>query len=129
MRDVVKGQAQGVEAWMLHHDPALREVLTRVLPGATWQTWETKHLRAMTEEVVPGVAEKVIEYLDGLAEGVEKVSSQNLKKALDLGDLPRMTWSRTTQHVSEHSGTWRLDKKSFVRVTASDYGLEVAPTP
>jgi hypothetical protein len=123
MRETIDGQAKPTEAWIMHHDPRLKDALSMVLPGATWMEWETKNLSPLTEPVVSGLAERVSGYLGSLPEDVTRVSSRSVKKALGLTDLPRMTWTRTARHVSEHSGTWELDGQAFARVPAEAYGL------
>jgi hypothetical protein len=111
------GKARPMNAWIVHHDPAVRPVLDKVMPGAVWRDWRGSY-GAGIERKTYGLAVKMAEYLRGLSPDVQKISSRQLKEGAGLGDVPDRTFTKARQLLAEggvEGVRWTLSGRSFVR--------------
>jgi hypothetical protein len=125
-RKVVAGEAQAMNAWLIHEGGDLRELLGKVVPGATWRAWEPKHVKIKRKGKMNGTVHTIAEYLKGLPESITRISSRELKKALNGASVSEMTWKRAGKEIEGASGgAWRFNERSFERVSmAAKYGFE-----
>lgn len=106
------------------------------MPGVKWQTWKP-YFVPESEGLIESWVAKVQDYLNGLDESVDKVSSRSIKNALKAGKVAPMTWTKVIRLVAENKNTqalknsmgegvflhWKKEGSSLVRVTAEQYGF------
>ena len=112
-------QAKAMNVWLIHKDRAIADVIREVMPKVNWRDWEPIHL--MSQGKVDSLKRSILGHLGTLPPSVLKVSTTRLKKALDLGDIPGRTFTLAVQAVSEEDTEWRLEGRSFVRSTPSEF--------
>lgn len=112
------GVASPMNVWLIHKDKSIRKLLNRVMPGLQWIKWTPRYL------VGPGkimdIAERIEDYLETCP--LEKISSQALKKAVGLTEVPTQTWKVAIQEALEEI-PWTLEGKSLVKLTGDYYGF------
>jgi hypothetical protein len=124
-RKVVAGRAQPMNAWLIHEGADLRGLIDKVMPGATWRTWEAEHVKIKRKRKMNRTIHAIAEYLEGLPASVTSISSRKLKEALNVKDTAETTWLRAGKEIEEvSSGGWRAVGRSFVRRTGAEYGFE-----
>ena len=112
------GQAKPMKAWLIHRDIGIQPLLSSVMPGVRWQQWKAEHLTTNSEGqpgVIASTVVNIVEYLKGLPEGADKVSTRQLKVEADLGGVPLRTFTKAVQIVPEHA-PWTLRGRSLVRL-------------
>ncbi len=119
-RRMQDGVAMPMRLYFIHKSQSMRGVLNRVMPKAVWQYRDLNHLTQRSEGNVMVLANTLLEYLDGLPQGVLKLSSKRVKRALGIGtgSAENTTFTRALRTVVKDNpfGEWRLDGRSFVRV-------------
>jgi hypothetical protein len=110
-RVIDQGIASPMNVFLLHLDPIQHE-MRRVMPGVNWKTWEPRHLASKAK--VDSLAIKLLDYLESL-NGTEKVSTTEVKRALELTDVPSRTFTRAIKQACNWSLEWDLEKQSVVR--------------
>jgi hypothetical protein len=120
-RETVYGQAKAMTLHVIHSRP-LQKRLERVLPGARYQVWEPSFATASDRETAP-LAIAVQEHLRQLPETVRKVSTRQLKKALDVPAKLDRTFSRAVALIGRLGSEWTLEGRSMVRVDGGFHGF------
>ena len=101
-----------MEVYLCYHDDSLKEPLNKVMPDMKWTLYDTKFLQTGT--LVQKLAKKVVDYLNG--QDKPKVSTMAIKKACQLEDTPKMTFTRAIESLSNDSEIdWYLNGRSLVR--------------
>jgi hypothetical protein len=126
-RRVHDGKALPMRLHLIHKDKALRIILDRVMPGAKWSYPTPKHLpKAAADSRAAQLLARLLEYLRGLPEDTMRVSSKQVKAALEVGsdNATRQAFTSAGKllDVGEHG--WCAEGKSFVRAALA-YGFEV----
>jgi hypothetical protein len=125
-RRVINGQAVAMRLHLIHRSPNLRPILDRVMPGARWSFHDPQHLKkAAGEGRAALMLGRLLEHLQQLPEGIQKVSSRAIKQALCLDPSDKKAERAFTDAghevaLSEHG--WILAGRSFVRGAAA-YGF------
>lgn len=126
-RRVHLGQALPMRLWLIHRNPSIKTILDRVMPGAAWSYPEPEHLhKATADSKAAQMLVRLLAYLRGLPEEVQKVSSRAAKEALSL--LPQ---DKASHHAFTRAGAlmtmedqgWTVQGRSLVR-GAAVYGFE-----
>jgi len=117
-RVVTHGTTQPMNVWFFHKGDEIRTILDRVVPEAQWLEWEPKYLS--TDGKIRKIASTIEDYLKGLDNSVEKVSTSKIKKELGLKSEPRMTVTCALQSVADNISGWTLQGRSMVRVFGSE---------
>ncbi len=113
-RMIDQGYAKPMTAYIIHRDDRIRDELERVMPGATWEVWETEHFGASTG-VIAKLAVRIEEHLKGLLGEVWKVSLHALKRELDVADMPPQTFKLARDRALE-AVPWAVDGRSLSRI-------------
>lgn len=113
-REIENGEAKPMKAWLSHHDSGIKSLLDRAMPGLQWKKWQTKHLAALPSKI-EDAAGKIVAYLEGLPQGVLKVSMKALKKAAGLDAIPETTL-RSARDAALGLVPWTVQGRSFVRL-------------
>lgn len=126
-RRTVNGKAQPMKLYLIHHNPSLKTILDRVMPGAVWSYPDPRHLKkAAGEGKAVQLLGQLLAYLKGLPEGTDKVSSKAAKQALGLAkdNATRLAFGRAVELMSLAKHGWEVSGRSFVR-GATAYGFSV----
>lgn len=90
----------------------LTDALKPLWPGATWKDFKAKKTGSIGTWV-----ETVKTYLNGLPEGVEKISSQSLRVAVDAKEVPSGTWRDVMKSLGEdRTLIWKLQGRTWQRL-------------
>lgn len=117
-RVIINGKARGMTAWLIHKDLDIRGSLNDAMPGVQWEEWVPVHQEHPRKHTKPGLlADKIINYLNSLPPEEQRVSTKQIKKALNLKDYSSSTVKRALEIVQEKI-SWRKDGKSLVRLFA-----------
>lgn len=122
-RSVVDGQAKPMRAWLLHYNHQALDLMKDRMPGAKWVPWEAVHLRTLGEQKVERVARNIAHCLEGLGKDIHRASVKALKVTLGVDDLPSRSWTRAAAGAAEIVVGWKKQGRSFVRLSATDYGF------
>src|SRR3569833_503492 len=91
------------------------------MPNVKWETREPKYLAAAKAEgVVDDLVVRLLDYLKGLPQGVQKVSTMVTKKALGLDQTAatKKNFTRAMDLLTEHGEHgWDLQGRSLVRIS------------
>ena len=94
-RKVDQGMAKPMTGYIIHRDDLMKKELDKVMPGASWEVWQSEHFAASTKSIAT-LAHKIKDGLDTLPDDITKVSTMRLKKVVDGGvDAPTQTWNET----------------------------------
>lgn len=118
-RRVDNGQAAPMKAWVIHKRKDLRDTLEKVLPGAKWEKWKPAHL-SLSSGKIAETAAKIAAYLQGLPEGIAKVSNRSVKAVLRMEDIASSTFANATKAVEAQG--WKREGYSFVRAGKYYFG-------
>lgn len=134
-RTVSDGQALPMTGYIVEIDSEIETTLSTVMPGVKWQTWKP-YFVPESNDLVGTWSKTVIQYLNGLDDTVQRVSSQSLRKVLKADKVAPMTWTRIVKAVNQTYTTslkkltgdgvsfpWKLEGRSFVRQTAEHLGF------
>lgn len=114
-RQTSNGEAHAMHAWLIHRDPAIRELLSSVMPGVRWERWQPQHLQESSGKI-EDVAITILEHLRTVPRDIEKLSSKALKAALNLAGISPSTFTRALETaLSSPSAEWALQGRSVVR--------------
>jgi hypothetical protein len=128
-RFVDNGQARGMKGYVVEIDSDIEPALSMVMPGVRWSNWKPVFLPE-TDSLIEKLEDQVKAFLARLSE--DKISSQLLKKSLDLNTIAPSTWTRVLQKIDHASKKelvrdglclWILKGRSLVRVSAESYGF------
>jgi len=119
IRDTIKGEAPQGEVLIAYPNESIKDALTDVMPGLQWESWEPVWMKAKLN-LTANISNRVIEHLNNLPEDIQKLSTNAVKKALELDGVARRTFTNAVNLTSERVDGWILDKRSFVR-TASEF--------
>lgn len=112
-RVIDKGRAKRMTAYIVHKDIGIRPVLSGVMPGVHWRTWETK--RAEKDRgVIAQLAAKIAEHLSTLPPEVDAVSVRDLKKAPGLGECHDSVFKKARDKALSLV-PWSLSGRTLVR--------------
>ncbi|HLI12821.1 MAG TPA: hypothetical protein VKY65_14610 [Alphaproteobacteria bacterium] len=120
------GRARPMKVWLVHHDPRIKEVLDKVMPGAVWTAWNGEHGSGF-ERKTYSAAVRIAEFLRGLSEETQQISSKRLKVAAGLADLPAQTFKDARNLLfsgSMDAAGWQLVGRSFVRTALAPFVAE-----
>lgn len=103
-RTVSGGQARPMKGYLVEIDPEIETVLSSVMPGVQWDRWKP-YFVPESDGLVETYIQKVLLFLKDLHEvkGIDRVSSQSLKKLMKADTVAPMTWTRVMRGVSESS--------------------------
>ena len=101
-----------MNAWLIHKDTGIKDLIEKVMPGVQWQTWEAKHL--LPKGKIQELAKVIADYLAELPGETEKVSTTQIKRDLNLVRVPLMTFTHALEVVSDKPG-WTLEGRSLKR--------------
>ena len=113
-RETVNGQAKPMRVWLIHYDKQLRDLIDKVMPGVSWETWVPKYLDPIHTKVEE-LTLQMLAYLRHLGPEITKVSTRKLKEALGPMDTPSRTFTRAVRGVSEADAGWFLYGRSLQR--------------
>lgn len=125
-RRILNGKAMPMRLWFIHKSPAIKTILDKVMPGAMWSFPDPKHLKKATADSrAAQLLGHLVGHLRGLPEAIDQVSTQALKKALDVpaDAASAKAWTRGLGLLDLTEHGWRLERKSLVR-GAAIYGFE-----
>lgn len=106
-------QARWMDAYLIHRDANVADLLGPVMPGVQWKRWSGVRLGLDTK--TEQAADLILQYLNGLPETTTSISCRALKQAMQFDGSPR-TFSRARDEAEEASeGRWRCDGRSMVR--------------
>jgi hypothetical protein len=94
------GKARPMKAWLVHHDPEIKPVLDKVMPGAVWTDWQGQHGTGF-ERKTYGVAVKIAEFLRVLPDDVQQISTRQLKATAGLSEVPKRTFTNALTLITE----------------------------
>jgi hypothetical protein len=117
-RTVVDGKAGQTTLWLPYPDFAIRDQLGAVLPGATWQRWETQYIEPGKHR---GLDELMAEALAELEEQGEQAVSVRAFKARfpELAAAHQNTFTNSLTRVLRSSPLWERQGRSIVRIAGS----------
>jgi hypothetical protein len=113
-RETVDGQARPMRVWLIHYDNQVRDLIDKVMPGVTWETWTPKFvdpIQTKTDEL----ALQILAYLRQLGPEVTKVSTRVIKDALGVTETLTRTFTRAVRGVSDADAGWCLNGRSLQR--------------
>lgn len=120
-RFINDGQARPMKAWIIHDGVEVKEDLEKVMPGAVWRDW---HIEGVSHpRKIAKLAERIKGHLETLPESIDKVSVRQLKADLDIAAMPAETVRLARLAALGEPLGWRIDRRSFVRQRAEDYGF------
>ena len=112
-----EGQARPMKGWIIHRDSGIQPLLSSVMPGVRWAQWEARHL-VDPEGRQPGVTAsttaRIVEYLKGLPQSVDRISTRQLKDDAGLREVPPRTFTDAVRLVPHHV-PWLLVGRSLER--------------
>lgn len=107
-------KSEGATLYLMYNDKRIKDVLDIVLPDATWKTWKTESTPVKEKTSVEKIREVIIKYLSELPQSVTKVSSQKIRKDLNLKSVPHTTFTRAINEIKDIND-WIFSGKSFER--------------
>jgi hypothetical protein len=113
-RVIENGEAKPMRAWLLHHDAKLMDLLSKVMPGATWKRWQAQYV-ATSRSKITDTADRIVSYLAGLPAEVRDISTRRLKDEAGLHDVPKQTFTLSVREAVTRA-TWMLRGRSLVRL-------------
>lgn len=113
-RVIEDGEAKPMRAWLLHHDTRLMDLLSKVMPGATWKRWEAQYV-ATSRSKITDTAERIVSYLTGLPAEVRDISTRRLKDDAGLRDVPKRTFTCAVGEATKRA-PWSLRGRSLARL-------------
>ena len=104
MRRVDGDHCVAMKAWVIHRTSDLSDILGPILPGAHWETWETKGGNGAGRELVT----KITAYLEGVPAETGRLSRRQVKAdVLDGGKaVEATTWRRAMSDALDSSTAW-----------------------
>ena len=124
-RDTINGEALPMEAWLFHYDDTLADTIRTAMPGISWDEWQPKFIKGVSENATKKTARLVINYLAELQPQVVTVSTKAIKKALGIV-CSEDVWIGAVRYVADNCTGWQRDGRSFRRVIATDFGFTSA---
>jgi hypothetical protein len=112
-RVMVDGKASPMTGYIIHRDPGIQPMLSKVMPGAVWKTWKPFHSDA-APKVIATVATTIAQHLQSLSPTVDSISTRRLKEQLGLGDVPKMTFTHALREIADLV-PWTIAGRSLVR--------------
>ncbi|MFL9824706.1 hypothetical protein [Rhodoplanes sp. SY1] len=110
-RDTVDGQAKATTVYVILHDRKAIDLVASLMPGCRVERWETE---AEAEETKTDMAvRKIVGFLRGLRDGVDRVSVKIAKAALG-SDVTEKVWRRARDRACTEAG-WEASGRSLVR--------------
>ncbi len=111
-RIIKNSKSEGATLWLIFNDSKVKDILDIVLPEAKWETWKTTKKQTSVEKI----RETIREYLKAVPETVPSVSTQKIRKELNLKSIPKMAFTRAITGISDVSN-WILSGRSVVRAS------------
>jgi len=109
---IVRGELTlPMKVWLIHKDEGIRDVIQKVMPGIRWGAWEPEHL--LSKGKIELTTDRILDCLKGLPLTTARVATRTVKKQLDLGDMPKMTFTCAVKAISDG---WTLAGQSLARV-------------
>jgi hypothetical protein len=111
------GQASQMTGYVVEHDEGLETELSKVMPGATWKTWEPVYSDPRAHgKLVLDLSKRLHDHLKTLPQTVGRVSSRRLKTDLKAEGVASQTWTRTLKKTLEGNLQWIQQGQSLERV-------------
>lgn len=125
-RRIDQGKAKPMRLWFIHRNPGIKSILDKVMPGAEWHYPDPQFLKAAAaDSKAAQLLGHLLVHLQGLPETITKVSSRQLKEALELPQTTaiKLAFSRAVALLEPGEHGWALQGRSLVREAVA-YGFE-----
>jgi hypothetical protein len=110
------GQASQMTGYVIEYDEGLETELTKVMPGATWKTWEPVYADSVAHgKLVLDLATKLQGHIEKLPTSVGKVSSRRLRADLKAEAVASQTWTRVMKRALDGNPQWIQQGQSISR--------------
>ena len=106
------GRARPMKLWLMHNDEGVQGLVSKAMPGIQWQEWLSE--QAKETGAIKLLANRIVQHLQALPEGTDKVSTQKLKEALGL-EAPKQTFTWAAKEAEKRVSGWQIVGRSFVR--------------
>jgi hypothetical protein len=115
-REIDRGQAKPMKAWVIHPRP-LQRLLEPVLPGAQWRTWVPVHGGVCGSSEVAQLAARMSDYLKTLPATAERMPTKQIREVLGVPAEAARTFQRAVERLLDLSaGDWEKQGQALVRV-------------
>jgi hypothetical protein len=117
LRRTVDGVAGEMYVYLFHWEvEQVGEILRERMPSIQFEAYTPRYLLPDThgDAQYPEVAERIVEYLDTLPMGEDKVSTRTLRKAIGYEGTDKV-WKKALKHVEKIQVEWLLQGRSFKR--------------
>ena len=124
-RRVNNGKANAMRLFFILPDTGLKTILEPVMPRVQWSFQDPVYMKKATaDRVMLTIRARILEALQGLPEGVQKVSSVQLKRLMsfETGEAAKRSFSNAVDSLNLAVHGWRGEGRSLVR-GANAYGL------
>ncbi len=115
MRKFIDGLAVGAKVWGWHHDPLIRVLLQKAMPGLVWKAWETIFIRK-NEGKIEVLAKAITGTLSTVEPFTDKIFTGKLKKRVGVNGVPSQTWKDALHQALKDLPEWELQARSVVRI-------------
>lgn len=118
MRHTNRGIAGDMTCWVLHKERRVIEMLEDAMPNVTINPYTPVYLSEHgVSDAVADQSRKIIDYLDSVPSGVEKVSNQQIAKAIGCTNTNSRTWRNSVSKASNDQFDWEKpnEAQSFYR--------------
>lgn len=112
-RIVDGNQALPMDVWLIHGNDHIRPSLEQMMPGLQWLEWKPRHL--INRHKLQAATKAIEVYLEELPATIDAISTQTLRKGLNLG-VSRNYFREALEMAVASVGGWELVDRSIQRV-------------
>ncbi len=107
-----------MNVWLIHRKKGLKTFMDVAILKAEWMEWKPQYMT--TQGKIERIADTIEQFLEGLDISVRKISTNKIKKELELTEEVKQTFSATINLVSDRPNGWTLMGRSMVRIFTSE---------
>ena len=108
-------QAKKMTGYIVEYDPAIETELSKVMPGAVWNTWSPVHSNSVVHgQLISALTTKIDTMLKGLT--LETVTIRSLKKSMGQSGMAFTTWQKALNKALEQNPQWNQHGQRLQRV-------------
>jgi hypothetical protein len=103
-----------MNAWIIHLDDRLGDLLKIAMPGVVWTEWQPQFLKGVATRKTKTLAQMILDHLETTKPA--SVSTRALKETLGLKGVPKQSFTNALTKLVSMTDKWVIDGRSVVAV-------------